>query len=294
LTGRNGIDAAAPENETTLILLGTKGGPRPSLTRSNPANLILSGDGAYLIDCGYGTTRQLLASGVQPHELDAIFITHHHSDHTLELGLLLYHAWITGLRRPIEVFGPAPLSALIAKFFEAFWFEIASRMQDEGRSNPRELVRVHEIEAAGVVMERSHLRVTAGRVYHPPLKDAFGYRFDAPRRSIVLSGDTALCPELIHLAKRADVLVHEVMRVQSLPKLIGQQPNAVALHAHLIASHTTTEQVGVVAARSEVGTLVLNHFVPGDDPSITDEMWLSAPREAFGEAVIAGRDLLVV
>ncbi|MFC4171310.1 MBL fold metallo-hydrolase [Microvirga sp. GCM10011540] len=287
-------NSAPAGNETRLILLGTKGGPRPSPLRSNPANLILSGGTAYLVDCGYGTTRQLLASGVQPHELGAIFITHHHSDHTLELGPLLYHAWIGGLRSPIDVFGPPPLAALIDGLFAAFWFEIATRMQDEGRGNPQHLVRVHEIGASGVVLEAADIRVTAGRVHHPPLQDAYAYRFDTTHRSLVLSGDTAVCPDLLGLARRADVLVHEVMRVESLPRLIAGLPNARELHAHLLASHTTTEQVGAVASQAEVGTLVLNHFVPGDDPAITEEMWIASAREAFGGLVIAGRDLLEV
>jgi ribonuclease BN (tRNA processing enzyme) len=283
---------SGPSGQDRLILLGTKGGPRPSLLRSNPANLILSEGSAYLVDCGYGTTRQLLLAGVQPHDLDAIFITHHHSDHTLELGPLLYQAWIGGLRHPIEVFGPPPLAALIEGFFGSFWFEIAMRMQDEGRGDPRHLVRVHEIEVPGIVTDGTNIRVTAGQVHHPPLSHAFAYRFDTPLRSLVLSGDTALCPGLLALARRADVLVHEVMRLESLPRLIVGLPNAPALHAHLLASHTTTEQVGTVAARAEVGILVLNHFVPGDDLTITEEMWLASPREVFEGPVIVGRDLL--
>jgi ribonuclease BN (tRNA processing enzyme) len=283
-----------PPAEDRLILLGTKGGPRPSLLRSNPANLILSEGSAYLVDCGYGTTRQLLLAGVQPHELDAIFITHHHSDHTLELGPLLYQAWVGGLRRPIDVFGPPPLATLINGFFASLWFEIATRMEDEGRSDPRQLVRIHEIDAASVVLETANIRVTAGQVHHPPLRHAFAYRLDTHHRSLILSGDTAMCPGLVALARRADVLVHEVMRVESLPKLVAGLPNAPALYAHLLASHTTTEQVGAVAARAEVGTLVLNHFVPGDDPAITEEMWLAAPRRVFEGTVIAGRDLLAV
>ncbi|MFC5085006.1 MBL fold metallo-hydrolase [Microvirga arabica] len=283
-----------PLGEDRLILLGTKGGPRPSLLRSNPANLILSEGSAYLVDCGYGTTRQLLLAGVQPHELDAIFITHHHSDHTLELGPLLYQAWVGGLRRPIDVFGPPPLATLIDGFFSSLWFEITTRMEDEGRCDPRQLVRIHEVDAASVVLETAKIRVTAGQVHHPPLRRAFAYRFDTLHRSLVLSGDTAMCPGLVALARRADVLVHEVMRVESLPRLVAGLPNAPALHAHLLASHTTTEQVGAVAARAEVGMLVLNHFVPGDDPAITEEMWLASPKRDFEGTVIAGRDLLAV
>jgi ribonuclease BN (tRNA processing enzyme) len=145
-----------------------------------------------------------------------------------------------------------------------------------------------------VVFETEGLKVSAARVHHPPLSQAYAYRFDAPGRSIVLSGDTAVCPELIAFARGADVLLHEVMRLDAIERLLARVPNAATLREHLIASHTTTAEVGEVAARAEVGTLVLNHFVPGDDPSISEEMWVGEARRAFGGAVIAGRDLQVI
>lgn len=119
-----------------LVLLGTKGGPRPSIGRSNPANLITYRGRNHLIDCGYGATRQLLAVGVQAHEIDAIFVTHHHSDHTLELGPLLYNAWIGGRRKQIDIWGPPPLRQFIDGLFQTYRFEIETRMLDEGRPDP--------------------------------------------------------------------------------------------------------------------------------------------------------------
>jgi ribonuclease BN (tRNA processing enzyme) len=143
-------------------------------------------------------------------------------------------------------------------------------------------------------METPGLRVTAARVHHPPLQDAYAYRFDTSTRSFVLSGDTSMCLGLVELARRADVLVHEVMRTASIPNMVARQPNARELHAHLMASHTTTEEVGIIAARAQVSMLVLNHFVPGDDSSISDEMWLVSPRASFGGPVVASHDLLVI
>jgi ribonuclease BN (tRNA processing enzyme) len=277
-----------------LVLLGTKGGPRPSLSRSNPANLICSPGRNYLIDCGYGVTRQLLAAGVQPHEVDTILITHHHSDHTLELGPFLYNAWVVGRRTQVDIWGPPPLRLLVDGFFRANLFEIETRMSDEGRFDPRPLFRVHEFEQPRVLIEGDGIKITAGTVRHPPLRHAFAYRFDLQDRSFVLSGDTAACPDLIELAKGADVLVHEVMHLDSLPKLVAGLPNAPHLRAHLIASHTTTGDVGKIATRAEVGMLVLNHLVPGDDASITDEVWLAEPRAEFMGPVLLGCDLMVI
>lgn len=281
----------APE-QLRGVLLGTKGGPRPSLHRSNPASLLVSGAHRCLVDCGYGVTRQLLAAGVAPHTLTAIYITHHHSDHTLELGAVLYHAWIGGLLRPIEIYGPPPLNHLLSKFFDAFALDITTRIYDEGRQNPSELFHVHEVENAGVIFEASDLRVATARVNHPPLEHALAFRFDASNRSIVFSGDTAVSEDLIRLARRADVLVHEAMCTQRLNSLVSTQPNARSLLSHMLASHTSTQDVGHVATRAEVGMLVLNHLVPGDDATITDAMWLAPVKANFDGQVLLGKDLM--
>ncbi len=283
-----------PLMEAKLVLLGTKGGPRPSISRSNPANLISYRGRNHVIDCGHGATRQLLAVGVHAHEIDTIFITHHHSDHTLELGPLLYNAWIGGLRTHIEIWGPPPLHQLIDGLFQAFRFEIETRLLDEGRPDPLPLFRVCEIGDPGVLIDSDGLKISAARVCHPPLRHAFAYRFDLSDRSFVLSGDTAACADLIQLAKGADVLVHEVMHLRGIEKLVASHPDAKRLRAHLLASHTTTEEVGKIAATAELGVLVLNHLVPGDDASISDDEWLSAPRADFAGPVHLGYDLMLL
>jgi ribonuclease BN (tRNA processing enzyme) len=89
--------------DTRLVLLGTHGGPRPNPARSNPANLLITGSKPYVIDCGHDVTRQLMAAGLPLNQVRTILITHHHSDHTLELGPLIYNAWIAGLREPIDI-----------------------------------------------------------------------------------------------------------------------------------------------------------------------------------------------
>jgi ribonuclease BN (tRNA processing enzyme) len=282
----------SPPMQNELILLGTKGGPRPSIGRSNPANLISYRGRNHLIDCGYGATRQLLAVGVPAHEIDAIFVTHHHSDHTLELGPLLYNAWIGGRRRPIDIWGPPPLRQLIDGLFRTYRFEVETRILDEGRPDPLPLYRVREIEGSSVLSDSDGLRITAANVRHPPLRHAFAYRFDLPNRSLVLSGDTAACAGLIDLAKGADILVHEVMHLRGIEKLVASHPDAKRLRAHLIASHTTTEEVGRIATAAKVGLLVLNHLVPGDDASIHDDEWLTAPRADFAGQVSLGYDLI--
>ena len=110
----------------------------------------------------------------------------------------------------------------------------------------------------------------------------------------MISGDTAYAPELAEFAKGADVLVHEVMYLPGIETLVKRLPNAARLREHLLASHTVPEDVGKIAASAEVKTLVLTHFVPGDDPSITDEQWTEGVRKHFNGRIIVGKDLLEI
>jgi len=108
----------------------------------------------------------------------------------------------------------------------------------------------------------------------------------------VWSGDTRLCQALIDLARGADFLVQEVMYLPAMERLIASESNAPTLRAHLLASHTLAEQAGEIAAAAGVKTLVLSHFVPGGDASVTDDMWQTAAAKAFDGRIIVGRDLL--
>lgn len=284
----------ASNHETRLILLGTKGGPRVTGGRANPGNVVMVAGEPYVVDCGYGVTRQLIAAGIEPARVRKILITHHHSDHILELGPLIYNVWACGLREPIDVWGPPPLRQIIESFLQSMSYDIDIRIDDEGRADLRKLVRVHEFATDGRVLEADAVKVSAVKVIHPPLPHAYAYRFDAADRSVVLSGDTAVCRDLIRFAQGADVLLHEVMHLGGIDRLVARTPGAARLREHLIAAHTTTAEVGKVAAAAGVATLVLNHLVPGDDASLTDEMWRAEPAADFDGQVLVGRDLQVI
>jgi len=283
------------KKSTRVVLLGTKGGPRVGESgRSNPATLIMINDVPYLVDCGYGTSKQLIAAGVALQSVRYVFITHHHSDHNLDFGPLLYNAWITGQPMRVDAYGPTGMNKLARDFFKYQKFDIDVRIVDEGRADPHKLVTAHEVSKPGVVMTNDDVKVSAYLVRHPPIKQAYAYRFDAKDRSVVISGDTAYVPELAEFAKDADVLVHEVMYLPGIEALLARLPNAKRLREHLMAAHTLPEDVGKIAAQAKVKTLVLSHFVPGDDPSITDEQWSEGVRKHFSGRVLVGRDLMEI
>lgn len=283
------------KKSTRVILLGTKGGPRLGESgRTNPSTLIMINDVPYVIDCAYGTSKQLITAGVALNRVRYVFITHHHSDHNLDFGPLLYNAWITGQPTRVDAYGPTGMKQLARDFFNYLKFDIDTRMADEGRADPNSLITAHEVTKPGVVMVNDDVKVTACRVLHPPIEESYAYRFDAKDRSVVISGDTAYAPELADFAKDADVLVHEVMYLPGVEALVGRLPNAKRLREHLLASHTLAEDVGKIAARANVKLLVLSHFVPGDDASITDEQWSEGVRKHFKGRVIVGKDLMEI
>ena len=280
---------------TRLVLLGTKGGLRVGGEgRANPSNLLLINGVPYVVDCGYGVSRQLVRAGVPLNSLRYIFLTHHHSDHNLEYGPLIYNGWATGLNQPVEVYAPPPLAKITAAFLQSMQYDIDIRIADEGRSDLGELINTHEFNCAGPIFENDDVKVSALRVMHPPVDHTYAFRFDTEDRSIVFSGDTTYFPELATFAAGADVLVHEAMYLPGLDALVKRVPNAARLREHLLASHTLTEDVGRIAQAAGVGTLVLSHLVPGDDAGITDAMWAEGVSRHYRGRIIVGSDLMEV
>lgn len=302
LTAAAGIAAAARpaisfaedtgKTGTKIVFLGTKGGPRVGLGRSNPANLIMVNGTPIVLDCGMGVSRQLVAAGVPLQSVKYIMISHLHSDHSLEYGNLIYNAWATGLKTPIHAYGPKGLKAMTDAYWEVNKFDIETRIEDEGRPDLRKLVIVEEVDTDGVVFKNEDVTITAFRTAHPPITDNFAYKFETAEGSVVFSSDTSYNPKLGEFAKGVDVLVHETLYVPGIEGILKKVKNGASLKKHLLASHTTTEDIGRVAAIAEPKMLVLSHLVPGDNPSITDEQWIEDVKKHFDGNVVVAKDLM--
>jgi ribonuclease BN (tRNA processing enzyme) len=285
---------AAGGTKTRLILLGTGGGPRPRKASSASAQVVVASGTAYVIDCGDGVARQLALAGIPLDTLRHVFITHNHSDHNADYGNLLWLAWTAGLRSRVDAWGPPPLERMTRLFFEMNAYDIETRIANEGRVPLVPLVHVHERTEGGVVMKDERVTVTASLVDHPPVVPAFGYRFDAADRSIVISGDTARSDRVVALAQGADVLVHSALYAPAVGRMVARVPNASRLQESILAHQTSAEDAGRVAQAAGVKTLVLSHLVPPDDPEVTEQMWLEAARTHFRGRVIMGRDLMEI
>jgi len=283
---------------TKLVLLGTAAGPVPGRTRQMTSHVMLSNGAAYVLDCGLGVTDQYARTGIPFSALNSIFITHHHADHNIEYGPLLIVGWIQGMKNGVRAFGPPPLKQMTDDFMKAYKTTVDFWAEDL-KMQPFTSVNVGEVSGAGPVMVDDNVKVSAILVEHPPVKPALGYRFDFKDRSIAFSGDTAPLDAVADMAKGADVLVHETMYLPAVETYIkdqiakGRPVKFEPFMAHMKADHTPVEDIGRIAQKAGVKTLVLSHLTPAID-SIGDDTWRAPAAKYFKGDIVVGKDLMVV
>lgn len=281
---------------THLILLGTAGGPGIKKARSQPASALIVNGSVYIIDAGNGVAHQMALAGIAPQALRAIFITHNHSDHVADYGTLLLRAWESGLKKPVETFGPPPLVTMTRRYLEYMDWDIQQRIKEEGRPQFEDLIHPHDVTFEGIIYQDANVRVSVAEVQHGAAKPAYAYRFDTADRSIVFSGDTSKSKNLIALAEGADVLVHEILNLSAVDAMVAAvDPGNAALKRHIVESHTPMEDVGAVATEAHVKKLVLNHFVPTGHPEFDrPDVWVKGVRKNYQGEVVVGEDLMEI
>lgn len=283
---------------TKLVLLGTGGGPAPGQARHMTSHLMLHEGAAYVLDCGMGVTDQFARTGTPFNTVRAIFITHHHFDHNVEYGPFLLIGWTRGMGQSVRAYGPPPLTKMTQDFLRAYRATIDFWAEDL-KLQPFSMIEVHDLAVMGPVMRDDHVNVTSVLVRHPPVKPAYGYRFDFPDRSIAFSGDTVPLEAVAKLAQGADVLVHEAIDMAAIERRArqmiaeGSKASFESLMHHMRADHSPTEEVGRIAQEGGVKTLVLSHLSPSEAAG-GDEMWRIPAARHFKGKIVVGHDLMVV
>lgn len=274
---------ADDQSTTKVVLLGT-GNPIPDPEHSGPATAIVVGDRAYLVDFGPGVVRRAAAaaaqgsSALQPTNLTIVFLTHLHSDHTVGYPDLIFTPWVVG-RRELSVYGPEGLEEMTKHILEAWRQDIEIRITGLERKPPL-VVRAHDVKP-GIVYKDDKVTVTAFQVAHGEWKHAFGYRFDTPDRSIVVSGDTSPSAELVAHCQSCDVLIHEVYSL-SVVVPTNIMPDWDAYRAKY---HTSTDQLAEIANRTKPGILILYHT------TTPEEQLLREIQKSYHGKVVVGHDL---
>jgi ribonuclease BN (tRNA processing enzyme) len=275
----------SPRSGTAIVLLGT-GTPAPNPNAFGPATAIVVGDRLFVVDAGVGVARRLTAADLPVAGISALFVTHLHSDHTLGYPDLILTSWISGRTRPFDVYGPPGIRSMTDHILAA-WSEDIRMRTTGGEHRPATAgVSVHEIHP-GVVYDRDAVRVTAFPVQHGSWRYAFGYRFDTPDRSIVLSGDTRPSDSLVAAARQCDVLIHEAHVSTGAPP--PHPPGGADWPQYMHDFHTSDVELGALAARIQPGLLIVNHT--GLFNRTADELIAGIRRGGFSGRVAIGKDL---
>src|SRR5437879_5154792 len=204
------------QSNTRVVTLGT-GTPNVDPDRFWPAVAIVVDDASYLVDFGVGVVRRAAAAeraGIKAlgvTNLKLAFATHLHSDHTLGLSDLIFSPWGLDREVPLSVYGPRGLRAMANHLVAAYADDLRVRStggEPAHKYDPRK-VDVHEV-TPGVIYRDPRVTVTAFAVNHGAWPQAFGYRFQTPDRTVVVSGDTGPESHIEDQCQRCDVLVPEV------------------------------------------------------------------------------------
>jgi ribonuclease BN (tRNA processing enzyme) len=270
-----------------VVLLGS-GTPNADPDRSGTAIAIVVDGFAYLVDAGPGVVRRASAAarnGVEallPARLDIVFLTHLHSDHTVGLPDLMLTPWVLEREAPLRVFGPEGTQEMTGHLLAAWSRDIQSRSSGIHPTTPEG----HRVEAVditpGTVYRDQRLTVTAFRVPHEGVTDAFGYRFDTADRSVVISGDTGPGDAVADACAGCDVLLHEVYSADAFQRHL---PEWQRYHSR---AHTSTTELAELATRARPGTLVLYHALLW---GVTPEALLGEVARGYDGSVVFGRDL---
>jgi ribonuclease Z len=289
--------AAPPAStRTQVVLLGT-GTPPADPDRSGPATAVVVGGTPYLVDFGAGVVRRAKLAAVDkgiaaldPVKLRVVFVTHLHSDHTVGYPDLILTPWVLGRRVPLEVYGPSGIKAMTDHVLEAYREDFQARIRDSklytvGAFPEGHAVNAHEIRA-GVVYKDANVTVTAFATKHT--MESYGYRFDTPDRSIVISGDTNPTQATIDACQGCDVLIHEVLTLDWL----SRRPD---FREYAARHHTTTTQLIELATKARPRLLVLYHaslsLRPTVDPERSTPATFLKEMSGYSGQVVVGRDL---
>jgi len=285
-----------------VVLCGT-GSPIADRDRASACTAVLAGGHFVMVDAGPGSWREIALRRLPRAQLDAILVTHFHSDHIGELGEATMQSWVAGRTKPLTIYGPPGIGQVVDGFRQAYAFDTQYRVTHHGvdAMPPAAGVPVARVvtlpapDAAAVVFEADGLRVTAFAVDHAPIAPAYGYRFEYRGRSVVVSGDTKKNPNVVAHTTGADVLVHEALATHIIaPVTAYANAHGLTRWAKLTADvgnyHTTPVEAAEVAKAAGVRMLVLSHIVPPLPNVLARRMFLRGVADTWNGRVELGRD----
>ncbi len=292
---------------SSLITLGTSGGPSLTPRRAQTSHLLTVNGTYYVVDAGDGVARRMARAGADVRKVGIIFLTHHHDDHTAGLGTLMSLAWDGQRTEPINVYGPPRTEELVDATVRYCSISADIRIADGGRSVPLDKVFFGHDVGTGEVYRDDNVRVTAVGNTHFSFHQgddagrykSYSYRFETPDRVILFTGDTGASAAVTALARDADVLVTETSSCDERKNAMIQDGRWEAMSAaeqegimrQATQGHMGLENIGKLATRAAVGKVVLSHFTRR--VGTTDyEPWAEEVRKHYSGEVVIAEDLM--
>lgn len=269
-----------------LTLLGT-GCPKVDFKRFGPSNLVTTSKCKILIDCGSGVTQRLDQINVSSADIDALFLTHLHSDHVVDLYQLIISSWHSYRTKPWKIYGPKGTKKFVKNLMDTWKDERKQRIKYEARSTKEAFnTIVSEFKSYGNI-KINDLKITYFEVDHKPVQYAYGFNFICNNKKLTFSGDTRPCENIMKYGQYADILLHEVY-IDGEIKFTNKMRTKQTLH-NVRDYHTPSNMVGKVAKLTNCKKLVLTHLIP---TQFNEKQLKRIVRNDFGKNPVIGRDLL--
>ena len=276
-----------------ITLLGT-GSPLPSATCAGPSTLVQAGGQNIVVDAGRGVIMRLVGAMCPPAFISAVIITHLHSDHICDLNDIITTRWISSpAATPLPIYGPKGTQKMIDGLLAMLSQDETYRLDhhDDLRAAGGMKVEVHEVEA-GESFTIGEVKVSVHATDHRPVAPTVGFRIEHDGVVGALAGDTIPCEGLYDMCKDADIYVQTVLREDLVRTFAPLVPTGDRF-LDILDYHSTVQQAGQTAAKCNVKTLLLTHFVPAIQPGQEDE-WRAMAAEHFSGEIVVGPDLTSV
>tara|TARA_Y100000992_G_C21252357_1_gene486560 strand:- start:354 stop:1388 length:1035 start_codon:yes stop_codon:yes gene_type:complete len=275
--------------------------PLPSPNRAETCLLVQAGTSKFIIDSGEGSAANLQRWGIDYTDLEAVILSHLHSDHISDMPAIQFQSWLGGRKEHLPVLGPIGTASTIEGFRLAYELDASYRSEHHGSILPIEAYGYDVVEFDGdsaLIFENKDTKITAFRVDHSPIDPSYAFKVEYKDRSMVISGDTVALDVMVEYSKGVDVLLHDALAkplIQTMEKVADESDNKVLSKVlfDIQDYHATTVEVAEIAKKANVNLLVYYHLIPAPRNYVSEQMFLRGVDDIFSNYHVSEDGTLV-